>query len=676
MEWHAQCETLCLNPLHPGPCKGSKRKSGGGGGSSGGRARKAAAPKAGGVEHEMKAKAAGELASALGLTDDPDGYAKGLASRLAAAKAQGDDKYREVFTQEAQQLTRGFMNKYAGHLPPAERRKLERRHAVDVADAINNGNMSKLRQIALDLEGGRSRQSAATGTNLTFAKAKSSQTRWQGMLAPIGKPTGDGRMFAPESLTNRDLPLPLRFQRSDGGGHAGAVVVGRILEIEYRDGEAYARGDWLDESITPEVREAKEWTRQGIVGPSVDLDDAVMELVPVDQETAATVAQDADDCGCDDAHAIKDIADQPMIKLVTQGRISGATLVQIPAFAECAALELSDEDGETLTAAVFAAGDPVAIAGEDDDPDDTGFYVSMSADKQWVTVVRDDGSVDRVHHLRIGQASADELAAWDAALTASAPPQRPPAAWFADPKLPGPTPLTVTEDGRVFGHLAAWGTCHVGKAGCVTAPRSHANYAFFHTGEVITDDGRSVEVGKITLGTGHAEPDANFRAAADHYDHTGSCVAVARAGEDAHGIWVAGSLTVEPDDQRVAALRRSPLSGDWRRIGNGLELVAALAVNVPGFPVLRSRVASGATQSLVASGVVAGANVRKKKPTDGNVDDEQMEDMAEKAVKKVNRRKKEYQSAVNIFDLIEQERADARVETAAALLEVIAVGGE
>src|SRR5699024_6608649 len=46
-----------------------------------------------------------------------------------------------------------------------------------------------------------------------------------------------------------------------------------------------------------------------------------------------------------------------------------------------------------------------------------------------------------------------------------------------------------------------------------------------------------------------------------------------------------------------------PLSGDWRTIGGNLELVAALAVNTPGFPI----VASGATDdenrplALVAS---------------------------------------------------------------------------
>ena len=36
-------------------------------------------------------------------------------------------------------------------------------------------------------------------------------------------------------------------------------------------------------------------------------------------------------------------------------------------------------------------------------------------------------------------------------------------------------------------------------------------------------------------------------------------------------------------DEQVRTLRASPLSGDWRYIDGQLELVGALAVNLPGF---------------------------------------------------------------------------------------------
>ena len=75
------------------------------------------------------------------------------------------------------------------------------------------------------------------------------------------------------------------------------------------------------------------------------------------------------------------------------------------------------------------------------------------------------------------------------------------------------------------------------------------------------------------------------------------------SGEDRWGIWVAGALVPEADDTDAAMLRRSPLSGDWRRINGNLELVAALAVNTPGFPIV-SLNASGEPEALCAAGVV------------------------------------------------------------------------
>jgi hypothetical protein len=97
----------------------------------------------------------------------------------------------------------------------------------------------------------------------------------------------------------------------------------------------------------------------------------------------------------------------------------------------------------------------------------------------------------------------------------------------------------------------------------------------------------------------------NALAAASHYDNTGTVAADVRAGEDEYGIWVAGALRSTLTDEQIREFRAAPLSGDWRRIGGRLELVAALAVNTPGFPVPRTRarvlVASGHQQSVIAA---------------------------------------------------------------------------
>ncbi|MBO0820276.1 MAG: hypothetical protein J2P26_05440 [Nocardiopsaceae bacterium] len=191
-------------------------------------------------------------------------------------------------------------------------------------------------------------------------------------------------------------------------------------------------------------------------------------------------------------------------------------------------------------------------------------------------------------------------------LTAAGGAAPPPAAWFTDPHLDGPTPLHVTDEGRVYGHLATWETCHTGYTGsCVTPPRSSSGYAFFHTGAVRTDDGEDLPVGVLVAGTDHAPLEAGHAAAAAHYAHTGAALAAVRAGEDAHGIWVAGALLPDAGDTGVATLRRAPLSGDWRVIGGRQELVAALAVNTPGFPIPRTRTgADDVPHAVVAAGAL------------------------------------------------------------------------
>lgn len=184
-----------------------------------------------------------------------------------------------------------------------------------------------------------------------------------------------------------------------------------------------------------------------------------------------------------------------------------------------------------------------------------------------------------------------------------------PSEWFEDPKLNGLTPLQLREvDGhwRIFGHLAGWSTCHVDYPGtCVTPPRSASNYAYFKTGEVLTSNG-PIPCGNLTLGGGHAHPELGIRGALAHYDSTSSVVADVNIGEDEHGPWVAGALRGRVTDEQRDELRAAALSGDWRKIRGQYELIAALAVNVPGFPIPRPQVGvrNGEQVSLVAAGAV------------------------------------------------------------------------
>lgn len=201
-----------------------------------------------------------------------------------------------------------------------------------------------------------------------------------------------------------------------------------------------------------------------------------------------------------------------------------------------------------------------------------------------------------------------KIAVTEETVVASAYRVDPPLDWFTNPGLGAATPIEVTDEGRVFGHIATWDSCHIGGQGeCIQPPRSAKDYAYFLCGSVRTSEGTDVSVGHITMGTGHADVKLGSTAAAQHYDDTGTVVADVNVGEDAVGIWVSGALRPDVSDSQVRALRASPMSGDWRRLGSALELVAVLAVNTPGFPIPRPAgvVASGDMQTLVAAGVVA-----------------------------------------------------------------------
>lgn len=186
-------------------------------------------------------------------------------------------------------------------------------------------------------------------------------------------------------------------------------------------------------------------------------------------------------------------------------------------------------------------------------------------------------------------------------------PLYPPESWFADPRLSELTPVTVVDSGpdrgRVFGHLSDR-DCHLSylSGGECVLPPDEGGMEWFHRGEVRTADGTTLSVGLVTAGGGHADLSLNAARAVAHYDDTSTQVAQVRAGRDEHGTWIAGSLVPEATEAQVQLLRRSPLSGDWRWIGGARMLVHALAVNMPGFAVVRGRVSHRRQVAVVASG--------------------------------------------------------------------------
>lgn len=207
--------------------------------------------------------------------------------------------------------------------------------------------------------------------------------------------------------------------------------------------------------------------------------------------------------------------------------------------------------------------------------------------------------------IEISEDAADDMSMKKTgyALLAGIAPIAPPRAVFNKPVFAGPTKFTIAKDGRVFGHVAEWRKCHIGIGNaCVMAPRNKSGYKYFTLGSVICDDGSEVDVGVISYGSAHANDKYGVMPAREFYDNSSKGGAIVTIGEDRYGIWVAGTLTPNITEADVAELRRSKLSGDWREVEGAYELVAALAVNAPGFPIVRHE--NGSIFSMTGVGIV------------------------------------------------------------------------
>ena len=400
--------------------------------------------------------------------------------------------------------------------------------------------------------------------------------QFYGVVMAEDTQTGDGRVFSLDSVVwdSVPLPMPLGWQVADAIGHDGSVVCGRIDTITRYGNLIAVTGTWDLDGAGWETRRLVEG--KFLTGVSVDTDD--FDAVVVNQDGYPV-----------DPFLDMDGDDEVML-LVKGARIRSAAMCRVPALVEGFIANGTPPPG-------WAGERPGAVVEAPPEADDT-------------TAEGNTPPAD---------AEAATAALVAAAAAAGNPARHRPPAWhFDNPLLTAPTPLSVDDDGRVYGHLAVWGTCHIGIANrCVEPPTSPSNYAFFAKGNVMTDDGLR-RTGRLTIGTGHAPLTAGMRAAAEHYDNTGTACADVSIGQDGIGIWFSGHTVPGVTEEDIYAMRAAgAVSGDWREWATtDLELVAALVVNVPGFPIpATSLAASGdGCHALVAAGVVRGEGVPAPAP--------------------------------------------------------------
>lgn len=408
------------------------------------------------------------------------------------------------------------------------------------------------------------------------------------MLAAVeAAPTEDGRMLGELGGTWRELPLTLMamLETSDWG-HDGAQVAGRI-DRTWRGDETgnetadglflWAEGVFDDAGVVG--NEVARLVSGGFIsGVSIDAAPTVIEYWLVNPD--GSYDQNPDPAALESAFWGEDPEGRTILVVFSEYTIMAATVTATPAVGQ-ARIEVP----QTVTASLHTE-EPVVI-GLTDDP--STFVV---AGPRRIPMPRLVGHI-----------------AARAPVTASAAglaPVHPPAGWFDPPtddelEEMGAGQVNVADDGRVFGYAALWGQCHIGYAeGCTDPPRD-TDFALFHRGSMTLADARRINVGPITMGTGHAALHLGAQAAAEHYDNSGSVIADVRMGKDDRGIWFAGAVDPDASPARVRRFKALSVSGDWRWLDGRYQLVGLLSVPVPGFP--QARVEHGEPVSLVAAGL-------------------------------------------------------------------------
>ena len=374
----------------------------------------------------------------------------------------------------------------------------------------------------------------------------------EGPIAVEGIPSGDGRMLEKGSIEWDDavLPVPLIWDRQEGD-HTG-MTVGAVAEV-WRDEDSviWGRG-WLSASEDPETRAAvqrvSELFNEGAVGNSVALDHVDLELRV--KKSAILGAEEATMLP-DDPNDLEEDEDG----YATLGRMTANDALEVTTSARLrhvAVVDTAALTGEVASKVKFRLTNPA----EDE-----------------VIEVAASGS------LRIVEFETDEAAFEDPGFGVPGVDDR---LLFDPHNNRWSVPPTVTDDGRVFGHIAPWGICVRGRPDrCITPPSADLNG--FMRGRAPLAGGK--RTGTIVVAGSHCAVGVGAAEATRHYDKTGRAVADVVVGNDAYGIWFAGRLRPGASDEDIYAFKSSDVSGHWEVGANGQMTLCGLpAVNVGGFP--------------------------------------------------------------------------------------------
>lgn len=335
-------------------------------------------------------------------------------------------------------------------------------------------------------------------------------------LVKVDFTTGDHRRLLADGGGSRDLPLSIRYAIKDSYGHDGAIVSGALFEVTIDPESGNASGKGFLLNDANGREHARLVYTQAMRGNSIDLTEAKARIV-------------------------EDMASEDWWIEFYEWKVGATTGVAKPAFAGAHATIPDGMTEDELMASLEV--DPMEpLVCEFDE-----FYIHTPADD--VEMVASAGTVVPYDDFFIPE--ADQL-----------------------------TKIVVDKDGRVFGHLGAWNSCHDGyQDRCVMIPRPTDGYASFNKPGVLTEKG-IVQTGPIFAYGGHRSAKA-APTIEQAYGGIENAWADVRIIEGRLGPWISGRVRPGVADDTVYAARASRVSGHWV----GPNLRGIVSVNVEGFDV-------------------------------------------------------------------------------------------
>lgn len=168
--------------------------------------------------------------------------------------------------------------------------------------------------------------------------------------------------------------------------------------------------------------------------------------------------------------------------------------------------------------------------------------------------------------------------------------------YFADPQF---TELqkwtTVTDNGRVMGHLFGWGECHAGYLNTCLTPDALMEATNLersnNIGSVRLEDGSIIGTSPLCI-KGHSTDDMDFERASKWMDDPRNCGADVVYGKDKFGVWFSGAIRPTTTEDQIHILRASGVSGEWHW-KDGERVLLGACVNVPGYAKATAKIREG-----------------------------------------------------------------------------------